>query len=267
MENKSKTEAGKIFLVGLGPGNSLGITLEAKAALEKSDIIAGYTLYAELVKKSFPEFENKVFFTTGMKGEIQRCKKCFEFALENKNVSLVCSGDGGVYGMAEPLLSLKNENPAWQNIEVKVIPGVTAALSGAGLLGAPLNHDFCIISLSDLLTPWPLIEKRLRAAISADFALAIYNPSSHKRKNYLSKACQIMIEAGCEKERPCAYVQNIGRQNERKVFLTMEELQNAEVDMFTTVFVGNSQSRIVKYADGSQCLLTKRGYNIGDDDE
>ena len=267
MQMDNTAGRGKIYLVGLGPGKAGGITLEAKAALEESHVIAAYTVYADLVKKAFPEFGNKEFFTTGMRSEIERCKKCFEFALENKTVSLVCSGDAGVYGMAEPLLSLKKVNPAWQSVSVKVIPGVTAALSGAGLLGAPLNHDFCVISLSDLLTPWSLIEKRLRAAIQADFAIAIYNPSSHKRNDYLSKACSIMIEAGCEMERPCACVQNIGREGEKALYLTMSELKDTRVDMFTTVFIGNSQSRIVKYADGSQSLLTKRGYKKGADDD
>ena len=179
-----------IYIVGIGPGKSDGMTIEAKNALEASDVIVGYGVYIDLVRDAFPD---KQFAQTSMGKEIERCKLCFDFALEGKAVSMICSGDSGVYGMAEPVLSLQKENSVYQRVEVCVIPGVTAATSGAAVLGAPLNHDFCVISLSDLLTPWEIIEKRLRAAVEGDFAMAIYNPSSHKRADYLKKACQIML--------------------------------------------------------------------------
>jgi len=147
-----------------------------------------------------------------------------------------------------------------QNItadDITVIPGVTAAISGAAQLGAPINHDFCVISLSDLLTPWETIERRLIAAIQGDFAMAIYNPSSKKRHDYLEKACQIMLDAGADKNRACGYVENIGREGTKTVVCTLEELKNAQVNMFTTVFVGNSKSEIIQGK-----LVTKRGYEI-----
>ena len=178
---------------------------------------------------------------------------CFEEAEKGKQVALICSGDAGVYGLASLMYELSKEYP---KTKLFVIPGITAACSGAAVLGAPLNHDFCVISLSDLLTPWELIERRLRAAAEGDFAMAIYNPSSHRRKDYLKRACEILLEK-IEKERPCGYVENIGREGTRAVTCTLEELLNSEVNMFTTVFIGNSQSVIM---DGK--LVTKRGYEI-----
>ncbi|WP_027728415.1 precorrin-3B C(17)-methyltransferase [Treponema sp. C6A8] len=247
-----------IYIVGIGPGKTNGMTIEARAALEASDVIVGYGVYIDLVRESFP---NKEFAQTSMGKEIERCKLCFDFALQGKTVSMICSGDAGVYGMAEPILSLQNENSAWQGVEISIIPGVTAATSGAAELGAPLNHDFCVISLSDLLTPWEIIERRLQAAITGDFAIAIYNPSSHKRADYLKKACEIMLKAGASPERACGYVQNIGRSGTRTCTCMLCELQNALVDMFTTVFIGNSQSQILKTPAGTK-LITKRGYKI-----
>ena len=138
-----------------------------------------------------------------------------------------------------------------------MIPGITAASSGAAVLGAPLNHDFCVISLSDLLTPWERIEKRLIAAAMGDFAMAIYNPSSHKRADYLQKACDILMNNGVEAERACGYVENIGREGTKAHTCTIRELRDCKVNMFTTVFIGNSQSEIV---NGK--LITKRGYQI-----
>ena len=247
-----------IYIVGIGPGKSDGMTIEAKNALEASDVIVGYGVYIDLVRDAFPD---KQFAQTSMGKEIERCKLCFDFALEGKAVSMICSGDSGVYGMAEPVLSLQKGNSVYQRVDVCVIPGVTAATSGAAVLGAPLNHDFCVISLSDLLTPWKIIEKRLRAAVEGDFAMAIYNPSSHKRADYLKKACQIMLDAGASPDRACGYVKNIGREGTEAHTCTLKELQNAQVDMFTTVFIGNSQSQIVKTGAGTK-LLTKRGYKI-----
>ncbi len=247
-----------IYIVGIGPGNPDGMTIQARAALQASDVIVGYGLYVDLVRESFPQ---KLFAQTSMGKEIERCKLCFDYALEGKTVSMICSGDAGVYGMAEPLLTLQKENSVYQRVEISIIPGVTAATSGAALLGAPLNHDFCVISLSDLLTPWEIIEARLKAAISGDFAIALYNPSSHKRADYLKKACQIMLQAGASPERACGYVQNIGREGTKSFVCTLKELQTAQTDMFTTVFIGNSQSEIIKTPAGTK-LITKRGYKI-----
>lgn len=240
-----------VYIVGIGPGSPEGMTGEAEAAVQKADIVIGYTKYVELLKPFFPE---KEYASTGMRQELDRCRLCYEEAQKGKIVALVCSGDAGIYGMASPMYELQGEYP---DVDLAVIPGVTAASSGAAILGAPLNHDFCVISLSDLLTPWEVIEKRLRAAVYGDFAMAIYNPSSHKRKDYMSRAVQIMLDAGAAPDRACGWVENIGREGTRTAVCTLQELAAAELNMFTTVFIGNSQSEI---RNGK--LITKRGYRI-----
>ena len=157
----------KVYAVGIGPGGAEFFTQEAKAALDKADVIAGYTVYVDLVKDMYP---GKETFTTPMKKEIERCRWAIETARGGKNVAVVCSGDAGVYGMAGLLIELADQ---YGDVDVEVVAGVTAANSGAAVLGAPLGHDFCLISLSDLLTPWELIEKRLHCAAEADFAICI----------------------------------------------------------------------------------------------
>lgn len=241
----------EIVIVGMGPGDVSMMTKEAENALRESDIIVGYTVYVDLIKKYFPE---KKFLTTPMREEVKRCRLCFEHAKEGKRVALICSGDAGVYGMAAPMYELL---PEYEGVSLKVVPGITAANSGAALLGAPLNHDYCVISLSDLLTPWSIIEKRLKAAVEGDFGIALYNPGSHSRKDYLKRACEIMMAAGAGKERACGFVRAIGREGMSTTVCTLKELSEKEVDMFTTVFIGNSQSFI---QDGK--LITKRGYQI-----
>ncbi len=247
-----------ISVVGIGPGSIDMMTGEAITALKNCDVIVGYTLYVDLVKEHFPE---KEFMTTPMRQEIERCKLCFDLALQDKTVAMICSGDAGVYGMASPLYQLQKENPLYTKVPVTVIPGITAANSGAAVLGAPLNHDYCVISLSDLLTPWETIEKRLRAAFTADFAITLYNPSSHKRADYLAKACRIMMESGASPERKCGYVENIGRNETRSKICTLEQLVKEPVSMLTTVFIGNSQSEVVM-SNGEPKLVTKRGYTL-----
>lgn len=232
-----------IYIVGIGPGKIEMMTFQAVSAIKNSDVVVGYTTYIDLIKENFPE---KEFKSTPMRKEIERCRLCFDLALEDKKVALICSGDAGVYGMASPMFFLQKENPEYAEVELCVVPGITAANSGAAVLGAPLNHDYCVISLSDLLTPWQTIEKRLRAAVLGDFALAIYNPQSRKRDDYLKKACGIMIEAGAKKERACGLVENIGRSGIRAEVCTLGELIEKQVNMFTTVFIGNSQSEILE---------------------
>lgn len=240
-----------IYLVGMGPGKEEMMTGEALKALEAADVIIGYTVYIKLLGERFAD---KKMRTTPMRQEEERCKLCFEEAKKGKQVAMVCSGDAGIYGMASLLYEM---GKAYPDTEIFVIPGITAACSGAAVLGAPLNHDFCVISLSDLLTPWERIKKRLIAAAEGDFAMAIYNPSSHKRADYLERACRILMEHGVEPERACGYVENIGRDDTKAVTLPMEELVHTPVNMFTTVFIGNSQTKII---DGK--LVTPRGYHI-----
>ena len=245
---------GNIYIVGIGPGARQMMTEEAFFAMEKADVIVGYTVYIELVKDLFPA---KQLFSTAMRQEIERCRACFDFAFEGKNVAFICSGDAGVYGMAAPMLELLNEysEKGFSSENIIVIPGVTAAISGAAVLGAPINHDFCVISLSDLLTPWEVIVQRLKSAIMGDFAIVLYNPSSKKRHDYLQKACDIMLDAGANENRSCGYVENIGRDGEMAITCTLKELREAKVNMFTTVFIGNSTTEIIEGR-----LVTKRGY-------
>lgn len=240
----------RIYIIGMGPGKEEMMTGEALSALEQADVIVGYTVYLELLGE---RFRQKELLSTPMRKEKERCELCFAEAEKGKIIALVCSGDAGIYGMASLMYELGKAHP---DTELIVIPGITAASSGAAVLGAPLNHDFCVISLSDLLTPWEKIEKRLSAAAEGDFAIAIYNPSSHKRKDYLKRACDILLRS-IEKERPCGYVENIGREGTKAVTCTLEQLREKEVNMFTTVFIGNSGSEIV---NGK--LITKRGYQI-----
>ncbi|MGN1184659.1 MAG: precorrin-3B C(17)-methyltransferase [Oliverpabstia sp.] len=238
----------KLYVVGIGPGEYEQMTLKAIHALEKSDVIIGYTVYVDLVKEHFP---GKEFMTTPMKKEVDRCILAFEEAQKGKTVSMICSGDAGVYGMSGLMYEVGVNYP---EVELEVIPGVTAATGGAAVLGAPLIHDFCLISLSDLLTPWEKIEARLLGASQADFVICLYNPSSKKRHDYLQKACDLMMQYKSENT-VCGIVSQIGREGESNQVMTLKELRDTQVDMFTTVWVGNSQTKVV-----SGKMVTPRGY-------
>ena len=243
----------KVYAVGLGPGGKEMMTEEAICAIEKSDVICGYTGYVDLITSMFPEKET---FTTPMKKEIDRCKWALETAQSGKTVAMVCSGDSGVYGMAGLLLQLLH---SYKDVEVEVVPGITAAISGAAVLGAPVGHDFCVISLSDLLTPWELIVKRLELAAEGDFITCLYNPRSKKRIEHLTTACNIMLKHRSE-DTVCGWVKNIGREGEEYRICTLKELDNEPIDMFTTVFIGSSQTKLV---DGK--MVTPRGYEKHED--
>lgn len=236
--------------MGIGPGEYEQMTIKAVKALEDCDVIIGYTVYVDLVKEHFP---GKEFLTTPMKREVERCELAFEKAAEGRTTAMICSGDAGVYGMSGLMLEIGQRYP---QVEVEMICGVTAAIGGASVLGAPLIHDFAVISLSDLLTPWEKIEQRLLAAAQADFVVCLYNPSSKKRHDYLQKACDLMMKYKSE-DTVCGTVVNIGRDGEEGKLYTLKELRDTQVDMFTTVFVGNSQTRVV---NGK--MVTPRGYRI-----
>lgn len=238
----------KLYIVGTGAGSAGGMTLDSRSAIMESDIVVGYTVYVDLLRGIFPD---KNYLATGMKSEVERVRMALSEAANGKKVSLVCSGDSGVYGMAGLALELSVEFPG---VEIQVIPGVTAALSGGALLGAPLGHDFAVISLSDLLTPWELIEKRLRAAAAGDFAIAIYNPSSKKRADYLARACDILLEQKSP-QTVCGIARNIGREGCSYQIMTLENLRDTTVDMFCTVFIGSSSTREINGR-----MVTPRGY-------
>ena len=238
----------KLYVIGIGPGEYEQMTLKAIHAMEKSEVIIGYTVYVDLVKEHFP---GKEFLTTPMKKEVDRCVMAFEEAKKGKVVSMICSGDAGVYGMSGLMYEVGVNYP---EVELEIIPGVTAATGGAAVLGAPLIHDFCLISLSDLLTPWEKIEARLLAAAEADFVVCLYNPSSRKRSDYLQKACDLMMQYKSP-ETVCGIVSYIGRDGEHYEVMDLKTLRDTKVDMFTTVWVGNSQTKEI---NGK--MVTPMGY-------
>ncbi|MBR5366408.1 MAG: precorrin-3B C(17)-methyltransferase [Clostridia bacterium] len=237
----------KLTVAGIGAGNYEGLTVAAVRALEEADVIVGYTVYCDLMK---PYFKDKTWISTPMMQEIERCRLALETAEEGKRTVMICSGDAGIYGMASPVLELAEEYGA----EVEIVAGVTAASSGAALLGSPLTADFAAISLSDLLTPWETIEKRLEAAASADLVTVLYNPASKKRADYLRRACAIFLKY-LPAETVCGVARNIGREGEAAEILTLGELENFAADMFTTVYIGNAATKII----GGK-MVTPRGY-------
>lgn len=239
----------KIWIVGLGPGAYEELTVRADRALQSAETVIGYQVYIDLVKAYYPE---KEFLSTGMTKEVDRCHMAFQEAMKGKKVAMVCSGDAGVYGMAGLMYETGEEYP---EVELEVIPGITAALGGASVLGAPIGHDFAVISLSDLLTPWEVIVERVTDAAKGDFCVCLYNPSSKKRHDYLQKACDIFLEY----KRPdtvCGYVKQIAREGETFSIVTLEELRETNVDMFTTVFIGNSDTKVI-----AGKMVTPRGYH------
>ncbi len=240
----------KIYVVGIGPGSYENMTQRAQDALRCCDVIVGYTVYIDLVKEHFPD---KQMLTTPMRREVERCRLAFEQAQQGRTVAMICSGDAGIYGMTGVMEELRAEYPG---VELETVPGISAVISGAAILGAPLMHDFAVISLSDLLTPWEKIEKRLACAAEADFVICLYNPSSHKRKDYLKRACEIVLRHAAP-ETVCGIAKNIGREGEDIAVLTLAELRDTPVDMFSTVFIGNSQTKNV----GGR-MVTPRGYKI-----
>ena len=237
-----------LFLVGIGPGAPSSITPAAMDAMAQAQILCGYGVYIELVKPLFPD---KPCYVTPMRREIERCRFALEQAQMGRDVAMICSGDAGVYGMAGPILQLAS---AYPDAEPVVIPGITAAISGAAVLGAPLMNDFCVISLSDLLTPWETIARRLEAAALGDFTICLYNPASKKRPEHLSRSCKILLEHKSP-ETVCGWVRNIGRAGESFLVTTLDALQHQTLDMFTTVFIGSRETRNI-------CgrMVTPRGY-------
>lgn len=238
---------GKLTIVGIGPGNYDNMTIAADRALRECDVIVGYTVYVDLVQERYP---GKELLSTPMTREAERCTLALEEA-EKRNVALVCSGDSGIYGMAALVYELRGERTA---PEIAVIPGLTAACSGGALLGAPLTHDFAVISLSDRLTPWEKIEKRLECAAMGDLSIVLYNPRSKGRPDHLRHACDILLKQ-LPPDRLCGVAHNIGREGEGWEIMTLEALRTAEVDMFSTVFIGNAMTKVI----GGK-LVTPRGY-------
>lgn len=237
---------GKIYVVGIGPGKKENMTFRAYEAMENSDIIVGYKTYVDLVKKYYPGKEMK---SSAMTKEVDRCTEVLELARQGKTVSLISSGDAGVYGMAGIMLEIADED-----MEVEVIPGITATNAAAAIAGAPIMHDYATISLSDLLTDWELIKKRLELAAQGDFVVSIYNPKSRGRVTQIEEAREIMMKYK-PRSTPVAIVRNAGREDERYIVTTLDEMLNHEIDMLTIVLIGNSNTFV---KNGK--IITPRGY-------
>lgn len=237
----------KLYVVGIGPGGREHMTLKAMEAIKVSQVIVGYTPYIEYLGNLI---EGKEIFSTGMKGEIERCKVAIEKVRQGKTTAIISTGDAGLYGMAGPILELKEE------IEVEIIPGVTAAFSAASELGSPIMHDFASISLSDLLTPWEVIRNRLEKAAEGDFVITIYNPRSKGRKEHLKKAVDIMLKYKSG-ETPVGIVKNSGRSNRSIVLTTLANIDYERIDMMSVLIIGNSNTYIKE-----DYMITPRGYDL-----
>ncbi|EAG2314675.1 precorrin-3B C(17)-methyltransferase [Listeria monocytogenes] len=240
-----------IYVIGIGPGDKRLMTGEALQAIEDAEVIVGYVTYIKLIKELI---KDKEVVKTGMRREIDRCQEAVDIALTGKKVAVVSSGDAGIYGMAGLVLELaEKSNP---DLEVKVIPGITASIGAAAVLGAPIMHDFCHISLSDLMTPWEVIEKRLLHAAMADFVICFYNPRSKGRGNHLANAFQKMMEHKSA-DTVVGIVKDVGRKEERKIITTMRDIDYELVDMTTMVIVGNKET----YVKNGK-MITPRGYTL-----
>lgn len=242
-----------IYIVGFGPGERGYMTQQAISVIEQADLVVGYTTYVKLLKEQFPE---KEFYATPMRKEVDRCRAAVEEALQGKTVAMVSSGDSGIYGMAGVMLEVIEEMHA--DLEVVAVPGVTAASAAAAVLGAPLMHDFAVISLSDCMTSLELIYRRVSCAAEADFVICLYNPKSRSRTEYLEQAAQLILKHRAE-ETPVGIVRNAGRSNQKAWITTLGQLKDEPVDMFCVVLIGNSQT----YVKNGK-MITPRGYCVTD---
>jgi len=230
------------------------MTIKARSEIENADVIVGYATYVNLVRSLIkPTAE---IISGKMGEEVERAKVAVKKALENKKVAVISGGDSGIYGMAGPVLEVAEKEGV--NIPIEIVPGVTAATAVAAKLGAPIMEDFAAISLSDLLTPWSQIEKRLKAAAEADFVIVLYNPKSRSRKEPLVKAHEILLKYRSP-DTPVGIVRNVGRKGEQTVITTVREMLNHEIDMATTIIVGNSATRLL-----NQKMVTSRGYTVNE---
>ena len=235
----------KLYVVGIGPGGREHMTLRALEVIAQCEVVIGYTYYIELIQELV---QDKKIIKTGMKGELERCRRAIEEVRQGYDTCIISTGDAGLYGMAGPILELA------EDVQVELIPGVTSAFAAAAEVGAPIMHDFCTISLSDLLTPWEVIAKRLDAAASADFAIALYNPKSMGRPEHIKRAVEI-ISKHKSSHTPVALVKNAGREGTEKKLVTLGTLDYDFIDMMTMVLIGNGNSYIK-----SGRMLTPRGY-------
>lgn len=241
----------KLYVVGFGPGGYEHMTVRAIEAVREAQLVTGYTTYVEMLKEFFPD---KEYLSTPMKKEVDRCRLAVAKAMEGQTVAMVSSGDSGIYGMAGIVLQVADEMGA--DIDIEVVPGVTAASAAASVLGAPLMHDTALISLSDLMTPLDLIMKRVECAGQSDFVICLYNPKSKKRTEYVGMAADILMKYHSA-DTPVGIVRHAGRSGESFYLTTLGGLYEADIDMFSIVVIGNSQTYV---KDGR--MITPRGYKL-----
>ena len=237
----------KLYVVGIGPGGKEHMTLKAIEVIQQCPVIVGYRFYITLIEELITD---KEVISTGMKGEIERCRAAIEKVREGIDTCIISTGDAGLYGMAGPILEMA------EDIEVEVVPGVSSAFCAAAHVGAPIMHDFCSISLSDLLTPWEVIEKRIIHAAEADFVIALYNPKSKGRTMHIEKAFELMRKYK-KPDTPVAVVKHAGRSGTQKTITKLSEVDTADIDMMTMVIIGNHETYIA-----SDKMITPRGYEM-----
>ncbi len=264
---------GKIIVAGIGPGSPEDITPAVLEAVREADVVVGYKYYFQFVE-AYVKADCECI-DTGMKRERERAEQAFAMAEQGKTVVVISSGDAGIYGMAPLLYEMRDEREKIKDksekikdetVEIVSLPGISAFQKAASLLGAPIGHDLCIISLSDLMTPWSLIEKRIRAAAVGDFVTAIYNPKSHGRYWQLYRLIELFLQEGRSAETPVGYVRQAGRPEQEVKVTTLGDFDPEDVDMFTVVIIGNSQSYIRSLTPGpspkgeGSIIITPRGY-------
>ena len=243
----------KISVVGIGPGGLDEMTPKARKAIELAEVVAGYNTYIKLIEKILG---GKKIIGRAMMQEIERSHLAIEEASKGRNVAVISSGDAGVYGMAGLVLEMILNLPEENRPQLEIIAGVSAVNAAAAILGAPLMNDFAIISLSDLMTPWELIKNRVRSAAQGDFVIALYNPKSKRRVTQLAEVQKILLEFR-DKNTPVGIVTNAGRQGESKILSTLENFIREEINMFSLVIIGNSQTFVKE-----NFMITPRGYQI-----
>ena len=248
-ENHYSFSKGKLFIVGIGPGGEKYLTERAKEVIFSSQVIIGYKTYIDLISHLI---SGKEIISTGMKEEVKRCKKAIDLARSGKIVSLISSGDPGIYGMAGLVLELLKKYRVM--VDIEIIPGILALSAASSILGAPLMNDFAVISLSDILIPWEDIEKRIELAAKGNFVIVFYNPKSKKRKNQIKKAREIILRYR-KFDIPVGIVKNAKRAGESVVITNLKNMLDFDIDMNTTVIIGNSKTFIYK-----NFMITPRGY-------
>lgn len=251
--------AGKVFVVGLGPGPDKWLAPEASAALAEADALIGYKPYTDRV----PERSGLERFPTDNRVELDRARHALALARAGRKVAVVSGGDAGVFGMAAAVLEAVEQGEAdWRALDIHVVPGVSAVLAAAARLGAPLGHDFCVLSLSDNLKPWEIIARRLRAAAEGDFVIALYNPASKARPGQIFDAFELLRETKSG-DTPVAFARAVGRPDERIVLSDLATADPGLVDMATLVLIGSSETRFIARPGGEPWLLTPRSYGAG----